>query len=108
MITMSTREEGRIRVLEHVLLGKLSQPQAAGLLEVSVRQMRRLQRRYGAQGGAGLVHKLRGQVSNRNLDVDLALHAQQLITAHDPPSSTPKRIFYSFAVSDFNKIKHLA
>jgi len=84
MITMSTREEGRIRVLEQVLLGKLSQPQAAGLLEVSVRQMRRLQRRYEAQGGAGLVHKLRGQVSNRKLDVDLALRAQQLITAHYP------------------------
>lgn len=24
------------------------------------------------------------------------------------PSSTPKRIFYSFALFDFNKIKHLA
>ncbi len=84
MITMSTREEARLRVLEQVMQGKLSQSQAAGLLEVSVRQMRRLQRRYEAQGGAGLVHQLRGQVSNRKLDADLALRAQQLIMAHYP------------------------
>jgi hypothetical protein len=29
-------------------------------------------------------------------------------SGYDPPSSTPKRIFYSFALFDFNKIKHLA
>lgn len=84
MITMSAREEGRLRVLEQVLHGKLSQVQAAGLLEVSVRQVRRLQRRYEAHGGAGLVHQLRGQVSNRKLDASVALRAQQLITAHYP------------------------
>lgn len=84
MITMSAREEGRLRVLEQVLHGKLSQVQAAGLLEVSVRQVRRLQRRYEREGGAGLVHQLRGQVSNRKLDGGLALRAQQLITAHYP------------------------
>lgn len=82
MITMSTREEGRLRVLEQVLHGKLSQGQAAGLLKVSVRQVRRLQRRYEAQGSAGLVHQLRGQVSNRKRDPAMALRVQQLITAH--------------------------
>src|SRR4051794_17520630 len=71
MLTMSTREEGRLRVLEQVLHGKLSQVQAAGLLAVSVRQMRRLQRRYEAQGGAGLAYQFRGQVSNRKLDAVL-------------------------------------
>src|SRR3546814_4846512 len=81
MITMSAREEGRLRVLEQVVHGQLSQVQAAGLLGISVRQMRRLQRRYELDGGAGLVHQLRGQVSNRKLDSRLTLHAQQLITA---------------------------
>lgn len=84
MITMSAREEGRLRVLEQVLHGKLSQAQAAELLEMSVRQVRRLQRRYELEGGAGLVHQLRGQTSNRKLEAGLALRAQQLITAHYP------------------------
>ena len=82
MITMSAREEARLRVLEQVIHGKVSQSQAAGLLAISVRQMRRLQRRYEAQGAAGLAHRLRGQVSNRQLDAGVVLRAQQLITAH--------------------------
>ena len=84
MITMSEQELGRLRVLEQVSHGKLSQVEAAAMLQVSVRQMRRLQRRYEAHGGSGLVHQLRGQASNRKLDEALALRVQQLITAHYP------------------------
>lgn len=58
--------------------------QKLSAIHIGSLQLRRLQRRYEAQGGAGLVHQLRGQVSNRKLDAGLALRAQQLLTAHYP------------------------
>jgi len=63
-ITMSQRERDRLRVMALVLEGKRLQKEAARLLKLSIRQVRRLQRRLEAQGDAGIVHKLRGLPSN--------------------------------------------
>lgn len=82
MITMSQKEVGRLRVLEQVLQGALSQSEAATVLELSTRQIRRLQRGYETQGEAALAHGLRGRTSNRKLDEALARQAQQLIARH--------------------------
>ncbi len=82
MITMSQKEVGRLRVLEQVRHGTLSQAAAAGVLQISVRQLRRIQRRYEAEGEAALVQGLRGRGSNRKLDEALVLRAQQLIANH--------------------------
>lgn len=82
VITMSQKEVGRLRVLEQVRHGTLSQAAAAGVLQISVRQLRRIQRRYEAEGEAALAHGLRGRSSNRKLDEALVLRAQQLIARH--------------------------
>lgn len=82
MITMSQKEVGRLRVLEQVIDGALSQSEAAALLQLSTRQLRRIQRGYEARGAAALVHGLRARESNRKLDQALVLRAQQLIAAH--------------------------
>lgn len=82
MITMSERELGRLRVLEQVNAGALTQIDAANILSVTPRQVRRLQRLLMAQGGAGLVHKLRGRASNHRLDPAIALQAQRLLSTH--------------------------
>src|SRR5690606_7179701 len=79
MITMSEREVGRLRILSQLECGALSQAQAAAILGVSERQLRRIQRRYEEYGEAGLVHGLRGQSSNRKLEVALVQTAQRLI-----------------------------
>lgn len=79
---MSQQELGRLRVLEQVEHGVLKRTEAAQVLQLSTRQLRRLERRYEAQGAAGLVHRLRGQVSNRRLDPALVLQAQQLVAEH--------------------------
>ena len=84
MITMSEREVGRLRVLEQLNAGGLTQLEAATILKLSARQVRRLQHRLHAEGGAGLAHKLRGRASNRKLDAALALQVQQLLIAHYP------------------------
>jgi transposase len=67
-IEMSQRERDRLRVLHAVLAGQRSQAEAARLLRLSSRQVRRLQRRLQKRGDGSLVHGLRGRPSNRRLD----------------------------------------
>jgi transposase len=55
-ITLDARAQQRLYVLNHVLTGGLTAEEAARVLELSVRQIRRLLRRYRADGPAGLVH----------------------------------------------------
>jgi hypothetical protein len=61
---MSQRERDRLRVLSMVTEGKRSQAEAARLLRLSTRQVRRLQRRLATDGDRGVVHRLRGRPSN--------------------------------------------
>jgi len=55
-ITLDARARHRLYVLNHVLSGGLTAEEAARVLHLSVRQVRRLLRRYRADGSAGLVH----------------------------------------------------
>jgi len=64
---MSSREVKRVQIIQQVLDGRLRQVTAAALLELSVRQIRRLQRRVHAEGAKGLTHRGRGRPSNRRL-----------------------------------------
>ena len=62
---LSDRELRRGEAFGRVASGSLSLSQACELLELSYRQGKRLWRRYGAGGAAGLQHGLCGRVSNR-------------------------------------------
>lgn len=64
-IEMSEREIERLKVLERVREGVMSQRQAAVQLRLSERQVRRLKRRYDSEGAAGLISRRRGKPSNR-------------------------------------------
>ena len=55
-ITMTMRALDRLKVIQRVADGNLKPGQAAGRLGLTVRQVRRLVRRYEAQGATGLVH----------------------------------------------------
>ena len=66
-ISMSQREVKRLQVIQGVLEGRVRQRQAAVVLEVSPRQIRRLVQRVRADGAAGLCHRSRGQPSNRRI-----------------------------------------
>lgn len=67
-VEMSQRERDRLKVLHGIEQGLYSQAKAAELLHLTVRQVRRLQRRLEVGGDAGLVHGLRGRASNRRED----------------------------------------
>ena len=80
-IVMSQRERDRLKVMDSVLNGKRTQVQAARLLGRSVRQVRRLQRRLEAEGDIGVVHRLRGRVSNARKDNSFRYQALGMYTA---------------------------
>src|SRR6185437_4167546 len=61
---MSQRERDRLRVLHSVLEGQRTQVEAARLLRLTPRHVRRLLQRLQQGGDAALVHGLRGQPSN--------------------------------------------
>lgn len=64
---MSIRELKRLEVLEKLASKQLTQVAAAKQLNLSDRQVRRLQERYRRQGGLGLISGHRDQPSNNRL-----------------------------------------
>jgi transposase len=77
-IPMSQRERDRLRVLHSVLEGQRTQDEAARLLRLTPRHVRRLLLRLQRGGDAALVHGLRGKPSNRRLDAKLQRRVLQL------------------------------
>jgi hypothetical protein len=78
---MSVKERDRLKVVAGLGDGRLKQVTAARLLKLSVRQVRRLQRRYAAEGDAGLVHRLRGRTSNRKIPAETRRRAMDRVRA---------------------------
>jgi transposase len=78
-IAMSQRERDLLKIMTPVLQGKRTQAEAARLAGLSVRQVRRVQRKLQQDGDAALVHGLRGKPSNRRLD---AQRRQQILEAY--------------------------
>ena len=62
---MSEEEVRRAGVLKRVKAGELTQKDAAEMLELSYRQLKRIYIRYRASGARGLVHGNAGKPSNR-------------------------------------------
>jgi|SRR5215472_13754926 len=67
-ISMSQHERDVLKVLRQVLAGTLTQVEAARLLRLSTRQVRRRRLRLEAEGDQAVVHRLRGRPSNRRID----------------------------------------
>src|ERR1044071_6523268 len=70
-VEMSQRERDILKVMQPVLDGQRTQAEAARLLQLSVRQVRRIQRKLEAQSDASLVHGLRGKPSNHKRESTL-------------------------------------
>lgn len=68
LVTMSSRERDRLRVIEALREKRLKQWQAAERLGLSVRQIKRLVRSHRRHGARALVSKRRGRPSNRRID----------------------------------------
>jgi len=64
-LAMSKRERKRLEVMSQVKAGRLRLVAASELLGISYRQAKRVWQRYQVDGDRGLVHGLRGKISNR-------------------------------------------
>ena len=76
---LSGKERDRLKVLHGVQKGHLTQGQAAGQLGISDREVRRLLVRIAREGDGGVVHRLRGKVSNRCLPGSLRERVLKLV-----------------------------
>ena len=77
-IEMNQRERDVLKAMSLVLERKRTQAEAARLLGYSVRQVRRIQRRLETEGDVGVIHRLRGQPSNRRADYELRRQAVEM------------------------------
>lgn len=67
IIIMKQKELKRLHIVKKILEKTVKQVEAASLLNLSGRQIRRVVARVKEQGDKGIIHKLRGQPSNRKL-----------------------------------------
>jgi len=79
LLTMSKRELTRLEVMQRIKDKHLTQKEAAGMLGLSVRQVKRLFRAFKTQGAKGLVSARRGKESNNRLDEQIVQKALDLI-----------------------------
>ena len=77
---MSDKELKRLSVLQEICDQRITQSQAAQLLHISERQIRRLLQKYKAQGPAALAHAGRGQISNSRLPEELRLKCLNIVS----------------------------
>ena len=74
-LTMSSKELDRLEVLQRVCERGLKQVEAARILRITTRQLRRLVERFNQSGAAGLISHSRGKPSNNRLPEALSREA---------------------------------
>jgi transposase len=76
---MSQRERHRLEAFARVRRGEITLVKASELLKLSYRQAKRCIARYQKEGAKGLVHRLRGQPSNRQVGTK---HKQRVLAIY--------------------------
>src|SRR2546421_439098 len=77
-IAMTKREQRRAQILGSVLKGDITLGEAAIMMDLSVRQARRLKGSLDRAGPVGLIHGNRGRASPRRTDPGMA----EAVVAH--------------------------
>jgi len=78
--TLSRRELHRPGLLKALCAGRVTTRQVANALALSLRQTRRLRRRFERDGAAGLAHRSRGRPSPRRLGITTREAIRELMT----------------------------
>lgn len=79
VISMSKKEVERVTVMNNLVEKRIKQKHAAKQLGISVRQVRRILKRYRREGSEGLPHKSRGKEGNRMMPEEKRAQIAQLI-----------------------------
>jgi hypothetical protein len=78
ILTMSQKELKRLHVIRKAIEKRLKQREAAGLLDLSERQIRRLVWRIRQESDKGIIHRLRGRQSHRAIAIGIKQKAISL------------------------------
>ncbi len=78
-LTMSNQDIDRVKVIQNVIEHRLTWPQAARQLDLSVRQIGYLCRQVRKEGNRGILHHLRGKPSNYQLKPGLLDSALKIL-----------------------------
>jgi transposase len=70
-LTMSAKELSRLEVMQRLGNKRLKQKEAAAILGITVRQVKRLLSKYRADGASGLVSQRRGKASHNQLGAEV-------------------------------------
>jgi transposase len=76
---MSAKEESRLEVMQRLEEKRLTQKEAAEILGVSVRQVKRLLKSYRQAGASGLISQRRGKPSNNQISADVQQRVLDLL-----------------------------
>jgi hypothetical protein len=87
-ITMTAREQRRVRVLTRILTGELTMAEGSAALGLSERQLWRLRAAFVGAGPAGLVHGNRGRASSQRIDPDRRARIVELREHYGPLNDT--------------------
>ena len=79
LLTMSKKELTRLEVIQRIKEKRLKQKEAAEMLSLSPRQIRRLVRAYLQEGEKGLISKRRGKPGNNRLQAEVRQQAIDLL-----------------------------
>jgi len=79
MARLTQREEDKLDVIHDALAGKITNGQAAAMLDISSRQVKRLKNKVRWQGYLAVVHKLKGQQSNHHIEDEIKQQALTVI-----------------------------
>lgn len=82
LVTMTDKDLNRLGIIQRVHYHTLLQREAARLLELTVRQVQRVLRRYREHEAASIVSGRRGRPGNNRIPEDLRCAALQLIRQH--------------------------
>jgi hypothetical protein len=84
IVRMTGRVLKRLKVIRKVLGRRITQREAAVVVDLSQRQMRRLVRRVRVEGEVGIIHRSRGRPSNRRISGQLRARVIRLYRERYP------------------------
>lgn len=79
ILNMSTKELSRLEVMQRLAEKRMSQKEAGEILDLGIRQIKRLLNAYRKQGAAGLVSKQRGRTGNNRLPASVKKRVLDLL-----------------------------
>jgi transposase len=79
LLEMSAKELNRLEVMQRLSKKQMSQKEAGKILDLSMRQIKRLLKAYREKGAAGLVSKHRGRKGNKRLSEEVKKQALNLL-----------------------------